>query len=113
MTVSGGGSFVLPYVGCHYPRQPTQNSRPKFRFPLNQHIFSGQFSHRLPQDIQRAAARKLEMLSAATQLESLKIPPGNQLEKLSGDRSGQYSIRINQQWWICFVWKGGDAYDAE
>jgi proteic killer suppression protein len=53
------------------------------------------------------------MLSAATQLESLKIPPGNQLEKLSGDRSGQYSIRINQQWQICFVWRGGDVYDVE
>ena len=55
-----------------------------------------------PQDIQRAAARKLEMLSAATRLESLRVPPSNKLEKLSGDRAGQYSIRINEQWRAMF-----------
>ena len=53
------------------------------------------------------------MLSVATQLESLRIPPGNQLEKLSGERSGQSSIRINQQWRIGFVWQDGDAYEVE
>ncbi len=63
--------------------------------------------------IQRGAARKLEMLSAATRLESLKVPPGNKLEKLSGHRAGQYSIRINEQWRLCFVWKDGDTYDVE
>ncbi len=53
------------------------------------------------------------MLSAATRLESLQVPPGNKLEKLSGDRAGQYSIRINEQWRLCFVWQDGDAYDVE
>ncbi len=56
---------------------------------------------------------QLEMLSVATQIESLRIIPGNQLEKLSGERSGQYSIRINQQWRICFVGQDGDAYEVE
>ncbi len=76
-------------------------------------IYHGRLSRRFPQDIQRAASRKLEMLSAATRLESLKVPPGNELEKLSGDRTGQYSIRINDQWRLCFVWQDGDAYDVE
>jgi toxin HigB-1 len=53
------------------------------------------------------------MLSAATRLESLQVPPGNKLEKLSGNRAGQYSIRINEQWRLCFVWQDGDAYDVE
>ena len=56
---------------------------------------------------------KLEILDAANQLQDLSIPPGNHLEKLSGDRKGQHSIRINQQWRICFVWRSGDAYDVE
>ena len=53
------------------------------------------------------------MLSAATRLQSLQVPPGNKLEKLSGNRAGQYSIRINEQWRLCFVWQDGDAYDVE
>jgi len=53
------------------------------------------------------------MLTSASQLKSLKIPPSNRLEKLKGDRSGQHSIRINNQWRICFVWKSGDAHDVE
>jgi proteic killer suppression protein len=76
-------------------------------------IFNGKTSRRIPNDIQRIAARKLEMLAAATVLDSLRVPPGNRLEKLSGDRAGQHSIRINQQWRICFVWQDGDAYDVE
>jgi len=76
-------------------------------------IYHGRFSRRLPRNIQRLAARKLEMLAAASQLKSLRILPTNRLEKLKGNRSGQHSIRINDQWRICFVWKGGDAYDVE
>ncbi|HEW98685.1 MAG: type II toxin-antitoxin system RelE/ParE family toxin [Candidatus Parabeggiatoa sp. nov. 3] len=76
-------------------------------------LFSGQFSRRLPHDVQRIAARKLEMVNAATELESLKIPPSNRLEALSGDRLGQYSIRVNKQWRICFVWYDSDAFDVE
>jgi proteic killer suppression protein len=60
-----------------------------------------------------AARRKLEILNAAKSLAELRVPPGNRLEALKGDRRGQHSIRINDQWRICFVWRGGDAYDVE
>lgn len=63
--------------------------------------------------IQLPARRKLVILHAAKTLQDLKIPPGNRLEKLRGNREGQYSIRINDQWWICFVWRENDAYDVE
>jgi proteic killer suppression protein len=63
--------------------------------------------------LQRAALRKLVLLDAATSLEDLRVPPGNRLEKLIGDRAGQYSIRINDQWRICFEWSDGDAYEVE
>lgn len=63
--------------------------------------------------LQRSARRKLEILDAAEVLDDLRIPPGNRLEKLSGDRSGQYSIRINDQWRICFEWRDGDAHHVE
>ena len=63
--------------------------------------------------IQRAAYRKLLMLEAAEALQDLRSPPGNRLEKLSGDRAGQHSIRINQQWRICFRWRSGNAHDVE
>ncbi|MGV7235693.1 MAG: type II toxin-antitoxin system RelE/ParE family toxin [Nitrosomonadaceae bacterium] len=84
-----------------------------FKCRETERIYQGRFSHRLPRDIQRLAARKLEMLAAASQLQSLRIPPSNRLEKLKGNRSGQHSLRINDQWRICFVWKSGDAYDVE
>lgn len=76
-------------------------------------IFRGQFSRKLPQDIQRVAARKLEHLNAATVLDTLRVPPGNRLEALGRDRKGQHSIRINDQWRVCFVWKDGHAFDVE
>ncbi len=75
--------------------------------------FNREFSRKLPQDIQRVARRKLEILDAAEVLQDLRIPPSNRLEKLSGDRKGQYSIRINDQWRICFEWRRGDAYNVE
>jgi proteic killer suppression protein len=78
-----------------------------------QRLFEGRFSRRLPSDIQRAAARKLEMLHAAGQLESLRVPPANRLERLKGDRTGQHSIRINDQWRLCFTWRNGHAYEVE
>lgn len=65
------------------------------------------------QSIERAALRKLAMLDAATELRDLAAPPGNRLEPLRGDRKGKYSIRINDQWRICFVWRDGDAYGVE
>jgi proteic killer suppression protein len=76
-------------------------------------LFKRQFSRKLPQNIQRVARRKLEILDAAEVLQDLRIPPSNRLEKLSGDREGQYSIRINDQWRICFEWRDGDAFSVE
>jgi proteic killer suppression protein len=63
--------------------------------------------------IQKVALRKLRMLEAAVALDDLRIPPGNRLERLRGDRSGQHSIRVNDQWRICFRWRNGDAHDVE
>ena len=66
-----------------------------------------------PTDIAKVARRKLRMLTSATRLEELRSPPANHLEALSGDRDGQHSIRINDQWRLCFVWRDGDAFDVE
>lgn len=76
-------------------------------------IWQGNRSRRLPQNIQAVARRKLRMLNNARNLTDLRIPPANRLERLSGDRTGQYSIRINDQWRICFVWKRSDAFNVE
>ena len=76
-------------------------------------VFNRRFSRKLPPDVQRMAGRKLEILNVANVLDDLRVPPGNRLEKLGGDRRGQYSIRINDQWRICFVWRSGDAFDVE
>jgi len=76
-------------------------------------IWRGEVSRRLPGDIQQVARRKLRMLNNAHQLADLRIPPANRLERLKGKRAGQYSIRINRQWRICFVWKNGNAMDVE
>ena len=76
-------------------------------------VFLRQPSRRLPIDVQRVALRKLAMLDAAESLQDLRVPPGNRLEKLSGNREGQHSIRINDQWRICLRWDRGDAYDVE
>ncbi len=84
-----------------------------FKCRETERVFGGRFSRRLPRDIQRLAARKLEVLAAAGSLDSLRVPPSNRLEKLKGDRAGQHSIRINDQWRICFVWKEGDALEVE
>lgn len=76
-------------------------------------IWDGVFSRRLPQDIQKLIRRKLRMLDAATDLPTLMAPPGNRLEALKGDLRGQWSIRINDQWRICFRWHDGDAYEVQ
>jgi proteic killer suppression protein len=75
-------------------------------------LFNRRRSRRFGQ-IERAAQRKLEMLNAASRLEDLRAPPGNRLEALRGDRAGQHSIRINDQWRICFVWLADGAHDVE
>ena len=76
-------------------------------------LFQRRFSRRLQQTIQRGAYRKLVMLDAAEILADLRSPPGNRLEALKGNRSGQHSIRINDQWRICLTWEDGHAYDVE
>ena len=76
-------------------------------------LFFRQRSPRFSVDIQRIALRKMLLLDAAERLEDLRIPPGNRLEKLTGNRQGQHSIRINDQWRICFRWSDGDAYEVE
>jgi len=76
-------------------------------------IWAGAYSSRFPVDIQQRALRKLRQLDASNILEDLKNPPGNNLELLKGDRSGQMSIRINQQWRLCFVWKNDGVYEVE
>ena len=76
-------------------------------------LFQGHRVGRLPPQTLRLALRKLLLLDAADALQDLRVPPGNRLEKLKGDRAGQYSIRINDQWRICFEWRDGDAYSVE
>jgi proteic killer suppression protein len=76
-------------------------------------IWDGVSSRRLPSDIQSVARRKLRMLNNAATLDDLRVPPANRLEALKGSRRGQHSIRINDQWRICFRWNGGDAHDVE
>jgi toxin HigB-1 len=84
-----------------------------FKDKETQKVFERERSRKLPSDIQQVALRKLRMLNRAETLQDLRIPPANRLERLVGDREGQHSIRINDQWRICFVWQDGDALDVE
>ena len=84
-----------------------------FRDKRAETIYQGRRARGLAVDIQQRARRKLRMIDAATVIDDLRIPPSNRLEKLKGDRSGQHSIRINDQWRICFVWKDCFASDVE
>lgn len=85
-----------------------------FRDQDTRRIFQREPTRGLPGSVHQRALRKLVMIDAATELADLLIPPGNRLEKLSGNRAGQYSIRINDQWRICFVWRDGEgASDVE
>ena len=84
-----------------------------FKDTETEKIFSRQLSRKLPTDIQQVALRKLRMINNALSLIDLSIPPANRLEKLGGNRAGQYSIRINDQWRICFEWRDGDVFDVE
>ena len=76
-------------------------------------IWSGHRSRKLPPDIQSVALRKLRLLNQAQVLQDLRVPPGNRLESLRGNRSGQHSIRINDQWRICFTWQDGGPSNVE
>lgn len=84
-----------------------------FHCRQTQKLFNREKVPKLPDDIQKIGLRKLWMLDAAITLNDLKVPPGNRLEKLKNDRKGQYSIRINDQWRICFKWEKDNAYDVE
>ncbi len=84
-----------------------------FKDKETEKVYNQVFSRKLPNDIQRIALRKLIMIDNAACLDDLKVPPGNHLEQLSGDRKGQYSIKINDQYRICFAEKDNDFFDVE
>ena len=84
-----------------------------FKNKETEKIYSREISLKLPRDIQQIVLRKLRMMNNAKNINDLRIPPANRLEKLGGNREGQHSIRINDQWRICFVWRDGNAYDVE
>ena len=84
-----------------------------FRDKDSRRVFLRERVRKFSRELQRVAQRKLVIIDGAESLEDLRVPPGNRLERLKGKRRGQYSIRINQQWRICFGWKNGDAFDGE
>ena len=84
-----------------------------FRDREAERVFRGARSRRLPPDVQASVLRKLLLLSNTRRLDDLRVPPGNRLEAPSGERAGQFSIRVNDQFRVCFRWKGGDAYEVE
>lgn len=84
-----------------------------FKDKETQKVFRRDGSRKLPEGIQGVALRKLKMLNNSKSLADLRVPISNRLERLKGDRAGQYSIRVNSQWRICFRWDSGDAFDVE
>lgn len=84
-----------------------------FRDKEAEGLFKRERSRKIPSDIQRVALRKLRMVHRAININDLRVPPANRLERLKGKREGQYSIRINDQWRICFEWHSGDAFKVE
>jgi proteic killer suppression protein len=84
-----------------------------FKGKWSERVFRRQTCRGLSSDVQRRSYIKLAILDAAGSLSDLRIPPGNRLEKLSGDRKGKYSIRINDQWRVCFVWRRGESFEVE
>jgi proteic killer suppression protein len=84
-----------------------------FRDKETDRVFQRERKTKIDSTLRRAVLRKLLMLDAAESLDDMRMPPGNRLEKLAGDREGQYSIRINDQWRICFRWQDGEAHEVE
>ena len=84
-----------------------------FADPQTESVYHGRNARRIPPEVRARARRKLDMINAAAVIEDLRVPPGNMLEVLRGDRKGQYSIRINDQWRICFTFEAGNAYAVE
>lgn len=84
-----------------------------FADPDTERLFRRERVRRFPAELLRPMLRKLVAVDAAERLDDLRVPPGNRLEKLRGDRAGQHSVRVNDQWRICFRWRDGDAYEVE
>jgi proteic killer suppression protein len=84
-----------------------------FRDSETRKIFERSRSRRFSAGVQKLALRKLLMVDAAESIDDLRVPPGNRLEKLKGKREGQHSVRVNDQWRVCFKWKDGDAHEVE
>jgi toxin HigB-1 len=84
-----------------------------FKDRLTEDLYGGLPARSVPSDVAKRAIVKLFLIDTVTRLEDLRVPPGNRLEALKGGRAGQHSIRVNDQWRICFVWREGDAYDVE
>lgn len=84
-----------------------------FRDAETERLWREETSRRIPANIRKVAFKKLQMVNAAATLEDLSVPPGNRLEPLKGDRKGQHSIRINEQYRVCFEWRAGNAYEVE
>lgn len=84
-----------------------------FKCKETEKIFNRNYSKKFPNDIQRVALRKLRMIDHSQNITDLKVPPGNRLEELKGKRKGQHSIRINDQWRVCFVWQENNAHQVE
>lgn len=84
-----------------------------FRDNATEAVWNLRYTKRISGDLAKRARIKMQLIDAATSVNDLRVPPGNRLEKLSGDREGQYSIRVNEQWRICFVWNDGTADDVE
>lgn len=84
-----------------------------FKNKETEKVYNREGSNKLPRNIQQVALRKLRMINNAKSLSDLRIPPANRLEILKSNRKGQFSIRINDQWRICFIWRDGDAYEVE
>ena len=102
--------FLLTFNATRYTYAVMIHS---YKCKETEKIFQRQYSKKFPQNIQRSVLRKLRMLHRARALTDLTVPPGNRLESLHGNRKGQYSIRINEQWRICFTWQNNDAYNVE
>lgn len=100
-------------IALHNESRYNQAMIVNFTCKETQKIWEGMVSTKLPYSIQQVARRKLRMLNNAKKLDDLKIPPNNRLEPLKGDRKGQFSIRINQKWWLCFIWKNNSPWEVE
>jgi proteic killer suppression protein len=107
--------ITMPYIVLDAKRMTLYNNQviKTLRDAETAKIYRRERSRKLPSDIQQVALRKLRMINNAININDLRIPPANRLEKLSGNRQGQYSIRINDHWRICFEWKNGDAFNVE